>query len=72
MEIRNPYLLFLGDAPDQLAAKTANGVRVWRPDWCIGQRRLPGCNADCAVPDLTIEEAAAAGARRSGGPTEPH
>lgn len=63
MEIRNPYLLFLGDAPDQLAAKTANGVRVWRPDWCIGQRRLPGCNADCAVPDLTIGEAAAAGAR---------
>lgn len=63
MEIRSPYLLFLGDAPDQLAAKTANGVRVWRPHWCVGQRRLPGCNADCGVPDMTIEEAAAAGAR---------
>ena len=63
MEFHNPYLLFLGDARDQLAAKTANGVRVWRPDWCVGQFRLPDCNADCGVPDMTIEEAAAAGVR---------
>ncbi len=63
MEIHSPYLLFLGDARDQLAAKTANGVRVWRPEWCLGQRRLPGCNADCGVPDMTIEEAAAAGVK---------
>ena len=40
MEFQYPYLLFLGDARDQLAAKTANGVRVWRPDWCLGQFRL--------------------------------
>jgi uncharacterized NAD-dependent epimerase/dehydratase family protein len=63
VEIHSPYLLFLGDARDQLAAKTANGVRVWRPEWCLGQRRLPGCNADCGVPDMTIEEAAAAGVK---------
>ena len=63
MEIHSPYLLFLGDARDQLAAKTANGVRVWRPDWCLGQLRLPGCNADCGVPDMSIEEAAAAGVK---------
>jgi len=61
--IENPYLLFLGDAPDQLAAKTANGVKVWRPEWCIGQFRLPGCKADLGLADLTIEEAAAKGAR---------
>ena len=63
VEIHSPYLLFLGDARDQLAAKTANGVRVWRPDWCLGQLRLPGCKADCGVPDMSIEEAAAAGVR---------
>jgi len=63
VEIHSPYLLFLGDARDQLAAKTANGVRVWRPDWCLGQLRLPGCNADCGVPDMSIEEAAAAGVK---------
>lgn len=63
VEIHSPYLLFLGDARDQLAAKTANGVRVWRPDWCLGQLRLPGCKADCGVPDMSIEEAAAAGVK---------
>ncbi|MBM85615.1 MAG: EBNA-1 nuclear protein [Rhodospirillaceae bacterium] len=63
MEIRTPYLLFLGDARDQLAAKTAYGVRVWRPDWCVGQRRLAECNADCGIPDMTIKEAQAAGVK---------
>ena len=57
MQIETPYLLFLGDVPDQLAAKTAHGIVDWRPEWCIGQRRLDGCNADCGVPDLAIDEA---------------
>ncbi|MEM7442529.1 MAG: N-acetyltransferase DgcN [Pseudomonadota bacterium] len=61
MHIQPPYLMFLGDAADQLAAKTANGVRHWRPEWCKGQLRLPGCNADLGLPDMTVEEAAAAG-----------
>mgnify|MGYP001421954846 CR=1 FL=1 len=63
MEIRNPYLMFLGDAPDQLAAKTANGVRQWRPEWCLGQLRLEGCKADIGLPDMTLEEAAGKGAK---------
>jgi uncharacterized NAD-dependent epimerase/dehydratase family protein len=63
LDFQPPYLLFLGDARDQLAAKTANGVRVWRPDWCLGQFRLQGCEADCSVPDMSIEEAAAAGVK---------
>ena len=63
MDIKHPYLLFLGDAADQLAAKTAQGIKDWRPEWCLGQLRLPGCNADLKLPDLTIEEAAAKGAR---------
>ena len=63
MEFQYPYLLFLGDARDQLAAKTANGVRVWRPDWCLGQFRFEDCKADCGVRDMTIEEAAEAGVR---------
>jgi uncharacterized NAD-dependent epimerase/dehydratase family protein len=63
MDIRHPYLLFLGDAPDQLSAKTAQGVAQWRPDWCLGQLRLPGCQADLRLPDMTLDEAKAAGAR---------
>ena len=49
MEIAKPYLLFLGDVHDQLAAKTAQGIVDWRPDWCVGQLRLEGCHADCGA-----------------------
>lgn len=63
MGIETPYLLFLGDAPDQLAAKVAVGISHWRPDNCVGQLRLPGCQADCQVADMTIDEAVRAGAR---------
>ncbi len=61
--IETPYLLFLGDAPDALAAKVAQGIRDWRPDAAIGQLRMQGCNADMGLPDMTIAEAVAAGAR---------
>ncbi|SEQ35439.1 Uncharacterized conserved protein, NAD-dependent epimerase/dehydratase family [Faunimonas pinastri] len=63
MSIEKPYLLFLGDVPDQLAAKTATGVVDWRPDWCVGQTRLEGCKADTGLPDMTIAEGRAAGGR---------
>jgi uncharacterized NAD-dependent epimerase/dehydratase family protein len=61
--INKPCLLFLGDAPDQLAAKTAAGIAHWRRADCVGQLRLPGCNADLRLPDLTVAEAVAQGAR---------
>ena len=61
--IPTPYLLFLGDAPDQLAAKVAQGIKDWRPENAVGQFRLPGCGADVGLDDLTLEEARAAGAQ---------
>jgi uncharacterized NAD-dependent epimerase/dehydratase family protein len=61
--LRTPYLLFIGDAPDQLAAKTAAGIAFWRPEISLAQLRLPGCNADLRIPDMTIDEAAAAGVK---------
>jgi uncharacterized NAD-dependent epimerase/dehydratase family protein len=63
VSIEHPYLLFLGDAADPLTAKTAAGVAYWRPQWCVGQFRLEGCNADLGLPDLTVEAAAAQGAK---------
>ena len=57
MSFRTPYLMFLGDAADELAAKTAIGVRDWRPEWCVGQMRLDGCNADLGLPDMNVSEA---------------
>jgi uncharacterized NAD-dependent epimerase/dehydratase family protein len=63
MQIRHPYLLFLGDVSDRIGAKTAQGIVEWRRDWCIGQLRMPGCAADVGLPDMTVHEAAEAGAR---------
>ena len=63
MQLKQPYLMFLGDVPDQLAAKTAQGIADWRPEWCLGQLRLPGCKADLGIPDMTIGEAVKAGAQ---------
>lgn len=61
--LRQPYLLFLGDAPDALAAKVAQGIKDWRPDASVGQLRLPGCKADMGLKEMTVAEAAAAGAQ---------
>lgn len=63
MKIEHPYLMFLGDAPDELAAKTAIGIKQWRPEWCKGQLRLENCNADLGLPDMTIAEAREAGVK---------
>jgi uncharacterized NAD-dependent epimerase/dehydratase family protein len=60
--IKTPYLLFLGDAPDQLAVKVAKGIRDWRPEYAVGQLRLPNCKADLGLPDMTLDEARNAGA----------
>ncbi len=61
--IDTPYILFLGDVRDELAAKTAFGIVDWRLGRCIGQVRLPGCQADVGLPDMTIAEASNGGAR---------
>lgn len=63
MNIKKPYLLFLGDAHDQLAAKVAIGIKQWHPEYCVGQYRMAGCQADCGLPDLDIAAARAAGAQ---------
>ena len=61
--IPTPYLLFLGDAPDALAAKVAQGIKDWRPELCVGQLRLPECNADMGLTDMSLAEAKVAGAK---------
>ena len=61
--IKTPYLLFLGDAPDQLAAKVAQGIKDWRPANAVGQFRLANCGADVGLKDMTLAEAKAAGAQ---------
>ncbi|MGJ4728329.1 N-acetyltransferase DgcN [Luteimonas sp. SDU101] len=57
-----PFLLYLGNAPDDLAAKTARGLVQFRPEWCVGQFRGPECQTSVHVPDMGFAEARAAGA----------
>ncbi len=61
--IQTPYLLFLGDAPDQLAAKVAQGIKDWRPENAVAQYRMDGCNADLGIADMTLAQARDAGAK---------
>lgn len=58
-----PYLLYLGNAPDDLAAKTARGIAHWRPQHCIGQLSGSACQTTIGLPEMDIASAAAAGAR---------
>ena len=61
--IRKPYLLFLGDARDQFAAKVGHGINHWRPGDVVGQMKLNGCNADLGIKNYSLAEAFDAGAR---------
>jgi uncharacterized NAD-dependent epimerase/dehydratase family protein len=55
--------VFLGDAHNEIYTKTAFGLIQWRRSSCAGQVRLPGCQVDTGVPDLTVAQAKAAGVR---------
>ena len=44
-------------------AKTALGVVQWAPESCVAQLRFPDCNIDAGLPDMSISEAVAAGAK---------
>ncbi|MDB5460275.1 MAG: hypothetical protein JWO72_2016 [Caulobacteraceae bacterium] len=74
-----PYLLYLGDAADELSVKTSRGLAVWRPELCIGEFRRPECAVTLGLPNLSFEEAASRGAKtlvlgvaNAGGSLGPH
>lgn len=63
MSIAQPYLLFLGDVTDPLAAKTARGIQQWRPEICLGQLRLTDDTVSLGLTDMTLQAAQAQGAK---------
>lgn len=63
LTLNAPYLVFLGDANDLIMAKVAKGIAHWRPEKCVAQLRLAGAKADLVLPDMSVQEAAAAGAK---------
>lgn len=63
MNIKTPYLVFLGDAKDYKQAKVAHGVVEWRPELCIGQMALDGCEVDLGLKSIGIDQAVELGAK---------
>jgi uncharacterized NAD-dependent epimerase/dehydratase family protein len=61
IQLRTPYLLFMGDVPDDGHAKTGHGIAYWRPELCAGQMRLPGCAVDMGLPEMDVDAALKAG-----------
>ena len=63
LQLNTPYLIFLGDQTCMADAKTALGIVQWAPKACLGQLRFANGTIDTGLPDMTPQEAAAAGAR---------
>lgn len=61
VQLKSPYLLFMGDVPDDHHAKTGHGIAYWRPEKCAGQMRLPDCPVDVGLPEMDVAAAKAAG-----------
>lgn len=61
IQLRAPYLIFLGDEHRVTYAKTGKGIADWRPELCTGQLRLSTSALDLGLPELSVDEARAAG-----------
>ena len=57
--IPKPYLLFICDAQDELAIKTASGIYEWRPEWCKAQYTYDDAKFHLDLPICNFEEAIA-------------
>ncbi len=62
-DIQKPYLLLVGDTTEPANAKTAFGLRDWTPEACLGQLRFSERAVDLRLPQMSPEQAVAAGAR---------
>jgi len=63
LKIEAPYLLFLGNVPSKIYAKTAEGLVQWSPEKCLGQINSKGGVTKIGLPEMTLMEAAKAGAK---------
>ena len=61
--LKPPYLLFIGDATDPLSIKMARSAADWRPEKCIGEYRLAGCEVTTGCPAMSIAQAVELGAQ---------
>ncbi|NOZ41574.1 MAG: DUF1611 domain-containing protein [Alphaproteobacteria bacterium] len=61
IELRSPYLIFVGDAAEDCYAKTGFGLVQWRRELCQGQLSLAGGSVDVGLPPMTLKQAASSG-----------
>ncbi len=61
-QLRQPYLLFLGDVQVKSDAKTAFGLRDWAPDKVVGEYALPQATVSLGLPVLSPQQARERGA----------
>lgn len=62
-QLQPPCLIYFGDVGDLGHAKTGLGLIQWRPEYCMGQMRIPGCQVDGGLRDMSIDDAVAAGVK---------
>jgi hypothetical protein len=60
---RKPYLLMMGETENPRNAKTALGLKQWTPEACVGQLRLTAATVDVGLPDMSVTQGVAAGAK---------
>ncbi len=63
IEIKAPYLIFVGSETRQTYAKTGAGMVQWRPDLCIGHLGITDDVVDLGLPKLSLRQALDAGAK---------
>lgn len=63
LELKTPYLLFIGHATDPLSIKMAKSAADWSPEKCIGEVRSPSCSVTTGLPAMSIADGIAAGAK---------
>jgi len=61
IELKSPYLIFVGDAVEDNYAKTGFGMVKWRPELCKAQLSLSGGTVDMGLPTMTLDQAAETG-----------
>jgi len=63
IKLKAPYVIFIGEVDNASYAKTGLGIIQWRPELVAGQLRFEGNTLDLGVPDMTVQQAVAAGVK---------
>ena len=63
LQLKSPYLIFIADVDSTHYAKTGLGLVQWCPELVAGQLRFMGNSLDLGIPDMTLQQAVAAGVK---------